>query len=286
MDDSTVISCWYKTRVYFRELVRLSYPPEFAAVGTRQYGQQAVRKREQPPHERAASHAPRSHESRPAGQSEHSFGQQRHQPEDPQLEAKVSGFEEYMNRLFSPLRFSPEVAQRVLTHGSHRLARQGHNAALSFMGRRVFSTYLLLFLQSSPNLMSTDDIEEIALNSLHTNLLGEHIAHEWGVGRVLVWQPSISSDKSINDVEALRSAGLYKVQGETVQAIMGAVYNQYGGSVAHRVFHTRVLPHLLVKGGLPRQFHEEVETICERLGGREGPLLGEAETPKVESLSS
>ena len=75
--------------------------------------------------------------------------------------------------------------------------------------------------------MSTDDIEEIALNSLHTNLIGEHIAHEWGVGRVLAWQPSISSDKSMNDVEALRSAGLYKVQGETVQAIMGAVYNQY-----------------------------------------------------------
>lgn len=75
--------------------------------------------------------------------------------------------------------------------------------------------------------MSTDDIEEIALSALHTNLLGEHVAHEWGVGRVLVWQPSIASDKSITDMEVLRSAGLYKVQGETIQAIVGAVYNQY-----------------------------------------------------------
>lgn len=112
--------------------------------------------------------------------------------------------------------------------------------------------------------MSTDNIEEIALSALHTNCLGEHVAHEWGVGRVLVWQPSIASDKSINDMEVLRSAGLYKVQGETIQAIVGAVYNQYvsnscffratftqclkfriqGASVAHRLFHTRLLPHL------------------------------------------
>lgn len=98
---------------------------------------------------------------------------------------------------------------------------------MPIIGRRVLSAYLLLFLQSSPNLMSTDNIEEIALNTLHTNLLGEHVAHEWGVGRVMVWQPSIPSGKSMEDMEVLRSAGLYKVQGETVQAIVGAVYHQH-----------------------------------------------------------
>lgn len=91
----------------------------------------------------------------------------------------------------------------------------------------MLSTYLLLFLQSSETLKPTDDIEAIALNSLHTNLLGEHVASEWGVGRVLVWQPSVPAGKSLMDMEVLRSAGLYKVQGETVQAIMGAVYHQH-----------------------------------------------------------
>ncbi|KAF8189302.1 ribonuclease-III-like-domain-containing protein [Pholiota molesta] len=278
-----VVNCWYSARVYFRILfVWLTI--EFAAVGSRHYGQQAVRQREQPPYERGPPKSYRSRESRP---DDRNWEQHRQQPEDPDLEAKVSAAEEYMNRLFSPLRFPLELAQRVLTHGSHRLARKGHNAGLSFIGRRVLSAYLLLFLQASPNLMSTDDIEGIALSALHTNLLGEHVAHEWGVGRVLVWQPSIASGQSITDMEVLRSAGLYKVQGETIQAIVGAVYNQYGASVAHRLFHTRLLPCLLVKGGLPKQFHEEVETICERMGGREGPLLlEEAETPKVESLSS
>lgn len=56
--------------------------------------------------------------------------------------------------------------------------------------------------------------------------------------------------------------------------------------MAHRLFHTRLLPLLCVKGGLPGQFHEEVEAICERMGGRDGPLLGEETTQKVESLSS
>ncbi|KAF8954895.1 hypothetical protein BDZ97DRAFT_1907982 [Flammula alnicola] len=195
--------------------------------------------------------------------------------------AKVSSFEEYLNRLFSPLRF-PQ---------NHHLARKGHSAGLSFIGASTSAFYLpLSFPPSSPNLASTDDIEDIASCALHTNLLGEHVGHEWGVGRVVVWQPSIPSNKSLQDktdLEVLRAAGLYKIQGETIQAIMGAVYHQHGASVAHRVFHTRLLPHILVKGGLPKQFHKDVESICARMGGPDGPLLlVEDETQKVESLSS
>ena len=59
-----------------------------------------------------------------------------------------------------------------------------------------------------------------------------------------------------------------------------------GASVAHRLFHTRLLPLLCVKGGLPAQFHEEAEAICKRMGGRDGPLLGKGTAQKVESLSS
>ncbi len=42
--------------------------------------------------------------------------------------------EEFFSRLFSPLKFPPELAQRTLTHNSHSMARQGHNAALAFIG--------------------------------------------------------------------------------------------------------------------------------------------------------
>jgi hypothetical protein len=94
------------------------------------------------------------------------------------------------------------------------------------------SAYLLLFLQSSPNLSTMDSTEEIASNTLHTNLIGEHVGHAWGVGRVMVWQPSIRTNSRAGGSipsESLRSAGLYKVQGETVQAIVGAIYQQHVG---------------------------------------------------------
>jgi hypothetical protein len=42
--------------------------------------------------------------------------------------------EEFFSRLFSPLKFPPELAHRTLTHNSHSMARQGHNAALAFIG--------------------------------------------------------------------------------------------------------------------------------------------------------
>ena len=44
--------------------------------------------------------------------------------------------EEYFSRLFDPLKFPAELAQRTLTHNSHSMARQGHNAALAFIGAR------------------------------------------------------------------------------------------------------------------------------------------------------
>lgn len=49
-----------------------------------------------------------------------------------------------------------------------------------------------------------------------------------------------------------------------------------GASVAHRVFHTRLLPHVLLPGnlaGLPDVFHADAEAMCERMGGPNGKLL-------------
>ncbi len=93
-----------------------------------------------------------------------------------------------------------------------------------------------------------------------------------------------------------RSVGMYKVHGSTVEAVVGGVFHQFvrttfsgrltsahlpmsilqGGAVAHRLFHTRLLPHLCIEGsreGLHARYHEHALEICERMGGRKGPLL-------------
>jgi len=161
------------------------------------------------------------------------------------------------------------------------------------------SSYFMMFLFASKKLKPSDDIEDITAQSLNTHLMGEYAGNEWGVGRELLWAPSTSSP---HPSEVL--PGLYKVQGETVQAMIGAIYHQHvrktlylveflsnfifstqGGAVAQRVFHTRLLPLLLVPGGIPQQFHGPVRAFRDRMGGPTGPLLvpNEKQTSKVEA---
>jgi len=121
--------------------------------------------------------------------------------------------------------------------------------------------------------------------------LGEHIAPRWSLGRVLLWVPTVpretlratqtqNPDSELDEALAAspgiaKSVGLYKVMGEAVQAVVGGVYHQFGGSVAHQLFHTRILPHLLLPGrlsGVPEEFHETALRICERMGGPESDL--------------
>ncbi|PPR03652.1 hypothetical protein CVT24_007766 [Panaeolus cyanescens] len=193
---------------------------------------------------------------------------------------QISHFEEcaveHFAGLFPELQFSPELAKRLLTHASHPRAKDGHNGGLAFLGRRVINTYLQLFLASSPNFSLTHDINTISTQALNPNLVGEKIGNSWGLGRVMRWTPAAPSYKlkdSAIEEQVKREAGLYKVQAEAVQGIVGGIYQQYGASVAHRFFHTRVLPYLLVKGGVPGVFHQEAHSILKQMGGRNGPLL-------------
>jgi dsRNA-specific ribonuclease len=177
-------------------------------------------------------------------------------------------FQEHLNHVFSPLHFPVELAKRILTHGSHSASIGGHNAGLSFMGRRVLAAYLQLFLHSSSALHPSDDVEEIMKSTLNTDFIGECVGREWGVGRVIRWTPSAPANRLADmdrKVEVRRQVGLYKVQGEAVEAIIGGIYFQFGGIVAQRVFHTRLLPHLLVNRGLPKVFHEDANSMRERM---------------------
>ncbi|KAG2078227.1 hypothetical protein BDR04DRAFT_1131958 [Suillus decipiens] len=208
-------------------------------------------------------------------------------------------FAAYLNNVFPSLHFPPELAQRILTHGSHKTAVHGHNGRLSFVGRRVLESYYLLFLHSVARNQNQHDYEYLSSRALNSYLLGEHVAPRWSLGRILRWTPTVSQDvllahKNVKKssakqpVEAelenalmenpgiVRSVGLYKVMGDAVQSVMGGVYHQFGGSVAHRLFHTRVLPHILLPDkaeGVPVEFHHQALAICERMGGVDGNLL-------------
>ncbi|KAK7034660.1 hypothetical protein VNI00_012302 [Paramarasmius palmivorus] len=188
-------------------------------------------------------------------------------------------FADHLNGLFPGLQFPQELARRILTHASHPAAVYGHNAGLGFLGRRVLNSYLLLLLSSSQNLRATDDLDEIVSRALNTYVLGEYVGSEWGLGRIMKWTPTVKAEtlQSAGDkTPLLKSVGLYKVQGDTVSAVVGGIYHQFGGSVAHRVFHTRLLPHLLLgpnNQGLPEAFHGDARAICNEMGGMQGQLV-------------
>ncbi|KAI0752562.1 hypothetical protein C8Q80DRAFT_1146933 [Daedaleopsis nitida] len=197
---------------------------------------------------------------------------------------------EHLNTVFSPLQFPPELASRILTHASHPDASIRHNGRLSFVGRRVLHSYLLMFVHSSPVLQPDHDYEKILAYALNTYALGEHVAPKWEIGKVLKWRPMNVGNMSkplgpeidvpgpLASVQgrSAKGVGMYKVHGTTVEAVVGGVFHQFGGAVAHRLFHTRLLPHLCIEGsleGLHARYHEYALEICEQMGGPKGPLL-------------
>ncbi|TFY78307.1 hypothetical protein EWM64_g5705 [Hericium alpestre] len=167
---------------------------------------------------------------------------------------------QHLNTVFAPLEFPPELARRVLTHLSHKDAKRGgHSARLAFMGRRVLEAYLMLFLHSCPpskSVSKAPDYATVASRALNTYILGEHVAPHWNLGSVVRWHPTRDSiGTGPND---LRSIGLFK-----------------GGSTAHRLFHTRLLPHILLPGkpeGLLDTYHVRAHEVLKQMGGPQGPL--------------
>ncbi|KAI0819863.1 hypothetical protein BC628DRAFT_1331750 [Trametes gibbosa] len=196
----------------------------------------------------------------------------------------------HLNDVFSPLQFPPELASRILTHASHPDAMRRHNGRLSFVGTRVLQSYLLMFVHSSPALQPEHNYERILERALNTYVLGEHVAPKWAIGKVLKWRPmnvgnfskplgpdvDVPSPFETLERDGARGIGMYKVHGTAVEAIVGGIFHQFGGSVAHRLFHTRVLPSLIVEGsheGLHTAYHEHAREMCERMGGPEGSLV-------------
>ncbi|KLO07780.1 hypothetical protein SCHPADRAFT_881219 [Schizopora paradoxa] len=197
---------------------------------------------------------------------------------------------EHLQELFPGLEFPPELAVQMLTHASAKEAWAASNTRLSYVGRRVISTYLLLFLHhattrlsssSSSHILSPSssqfDFDAINYRATYTALIGEHVGRAWNLQRSMLWTPPVSlaySSSPLSTEERIggssKAPGLYKVQGTTVEAIMGGLYHQFGGLVTQRAFHTRFLPHILCPGessGLHDAFHGAAREMMERMGG-------------------
>ncbi|GJJ10350.1 hypothetical protein Clacol_004576 [Clathrus columnatus] len=212
---------------------------------------------------------------------------------------------EHLRTIFPPLEFPEDLALRMITHISWERGMRGHNARLGFLGRRILHAYLHLFLHEcslpspshlpsknapipptdhlrtsafssktshKPLTQSYDDISDQLMN---TYILGEHVGAAWELERIMRWTPAVAELEVLRKEGAdtvLRSSGLYKVRGATVEGVLGGIFHQFGGTIAHRVFHTRILPHIY-HFGLPLSMHDKMQDACNRLGGQHGSLL-------------
>ncbi|KAG9076819.1 hypothetical protein FRC06_009307 [Ceratobasidium sp. 370] len=169
---------------------------------------------------------------------------------------------------------------------------EGTNNRLSFIGRRVLQAYMLAFLHAhtpltptppltkppsdrppdtkishlpTPSSILEQDFDEITNKAINARALGSLVGNVWGLEQVMRWVPNRVGESISND------PGLYTIRGTTVEAVVGGVFHQFGGVAAHRLFHTRLLPH--VSSLLPSEYQKPAQTACSRLGGPSAPLL-------------
>ena len=89
-------------------------------------------------------------------------------------------------------------------------------------GRRTLEAYLLLFLQGLPAAAEHDHARIVA-RALNTHALGQHVAPRWKLQEVMRWVPPRAGDLALDG----RLAGVHKVAGTTVEAVVGGVLHQF-----------------------------------------------------------
>jgi hypothetical protein len=81
---------------------------------------------------------------------------------------------------------------------------------------------MVLFLQGLPA-AAEHDHSRIAARVLNTHDLGEHVASHWRLQDVMRWVPPRAHEAGIDG----RAAGLHKVAGTMVEAVVGGVLHQF-----------------------------------------------------------
>jgi hypothetical protein len=80
----------------------------------------------------------------------------------------------------------------------------------------------MLFLQGLPA-AAEHDHSRIAARVLNTHDLGEHVAPRWRLQEVMRWVPPRAGEPGLDG----RSAGMHKVAGTMVEAVVGGVLHQF-----------------------------------------------------------
>ncbi|SMQ53712.1 unnamed protein product [Zymoseptoria tritici ST99CH_1A5] len=149
-----------------------------------------------------------------------------------------------------------ETKWLTLTHKSFEHGRQGFNARLSFLGRRILTlqtSLALLRAPSPPNLSSLpanevfyhpsltglENISPVTKDQVLDKKRLANIARQYGMEKVVRWKPA-RSDKLVE-------SGQEAVLAQAVYAVVGAVALRLGGDVAGRVARERVLEPLGLK---------------------------------------
>ncbi|CAE6376382.1 unnamed protein product [Rhizoctonia solani] len=222
-----------------------------------------------------------------------------YEPRPPIIPCSDSDVVGFFRTLLPPLEFPEQVAVRMITHNSWRDGAE-HNNRQAFIGRRVLNAYLMTFFHAhttltptppltqppsdppadlkisqlpSPNDTLEQNFDNLSQLVLHTRALGEHVGAAWQLERVMRWVPNFDHHTSATGIRTDEggSSGLYKIRGTTVEAVVGGVFYQFGGVAAHRLFHTRVLPHLTFL--LPTEYRKPAEAAWKRLGGTSAQIL-------------
>lgn len=80
------------------------------------------------------------------------------------------------------------------------------------------------------------DFDRIAYRALHTTMLGEHVGNAWDLPRAMLWTAAtpkaplsrrFAQNRASEGAAGAAGSGLYKVQGTTVEGVMGGVFHQF-----------------------------------------------------------
>ncbi|KAG8979906.1 hypothetical protein FRC05_007349 [Tulasnella sp. 425] len=199
----------------------------------------------------------------------------------------------HLKSLFSGLDFPAPAIRKIITHPSWKAGTEGHNNRLAFLGRRVLNSSLVLFLHEARLMASTESgasgesrfnpqesemsYQAVVDSVLDSYPLGGQVGRAWDVDRVTRWISALPQ----NAPETAKSSGKNAARAATIEAIVGFVFHQYGATTAHRLFHTRILPHL--KPLLESSLQPYADKICNDLGGLDGPLLEVVEASSMHT---
>jgi hypothetical protein len=117
---------------------------------------------------------------------------------------------------------------QAITRASHfsvgglHISSRFYQLIFGIAGRRTLEAYTVLFLQGLPA-AAEHDHSRIASRVLNTHGLGEHVAPHWRLQDVMRWVPPRAGEAGIDG----RAAGLHKVAGTMVEAVVGGVLHQF-----------------------------------------------------------